>query len=122
MITFRHPAAGLAAILLMAGCAAAPPSPQPDAKTEMIGLSKAELFTCMGQPAQKSAAGRVETWSYVYGDCTAMLTIGEDGRVKLVAYDVKPAKATGWLGHIPTKAEQCAHVPEVASCARWLRR
>jgi outer membrane protein assembly factor BamE (lipoprotein component of BamABCDE complex) len=34
----------------------------------MVGMSKEQVFACMGAPANKAAEGSTEVWSYASGD------------------------------------------------------
>ena len=92
-----------------------PPSPPHAdiAKAQMIGMSKSEVFTCLGQPAKTADANNAVTWTYTYGSCTVNLTL-VDGKVKVAAYSAH-------TGGDQTEVEQCESMPEVVSCTRWLR-
>jgi outer membrane protein assembly factor BamE (lipoprotein component of BamABCDE complex) len=107
------------------GCSSTKPLPAGEiAKPQMLGLSKDEVVTCMGQPELKWADGSVETWQFVYGTCSVNLTLGADNKVKAVNYNAKTVRDKGdkSTDDLPSEDEQCARVPEVASCIRWLRR
>jgi len=101
-----------------------------DAQTQMVGLTKEQLFACMGPPANKAAEGATEVWSYNSGNgftsasisggnswatgvstrrfCTVNITIN-DGRVSRVNY-------LGPTGGLLTGGEQCAFA--VQNCAQ----
>jgi|SRR5271154_6610036 len=104
------------------------------AKTQMIGMSREDVLTCMGPPAQKSSEGATEVWSYPSGNgqvdivssfagsasggvaygsaigssrqrfCVVNL-IMIDGKVKVVNYN-------GPTGGVLTRGEQCAYAVE----------
>lgn len=109
--------------LALSGCGGDPkPTPDQMAKTEMIGMSVGEIITCLGQPVKRvTEEGVSPIWSYTYGTCTANLTIAHDNKVASVTYTIKTVKDKPDDDDLPSEAEQCARVPEVASCVRWLR-
>ena len=39
-----------------------------DAQTKMIGMSKEQVLTCMGAPANSATAGSTEVWTYNSGN------------------------------------------------------
>jgi hypothetical protein len=54
-----------AAFALLANCA----SPaRVDVRDRMVGLSAAQLATCMGEPARKEDVGKTEVWTYYAPD------------------------------------------------------
>ena len=107
------PALALLGILLL-GCTAEQETPLAEtARAEMIGMSRGEVITCLGPPGKASAAGSIDTWSYSYDSCAVALTI-TGGKVTAAAY-IAPANED------KTTDEQCARIPEVVSCVRWLR-
>jgi hypothetical protein len=79
----------------------------------MVGMSKGEIFICLGHPAKKSTTGGSEIWSFTYDTCTANLTLDAD-KVKAVSYSLSGTDDR-------PEDEQCEHVPQVVSCLRWLR-
>jgi len=58
----------LACIGFLSGCAAERAIVAQDAQQKMVGLSKEQLFTCMGPPVSKSAEGATEMWTYSSGN------------------------------------------------------
>ena len=108
---------------LLLGCGTQETPAAEIAKPEMLGLSKQEVLTCLGQPDKRSVAGSVETWSIHFDTCRVDLTIADDGKVAAVTYNIKTVRDKGdkSTDDLPTEDEQCAQVPEVVSCARWLR-
>jgi hypothetical protein len=59
---------GLIAALALEGCEGQPLEVDQVAQQSMIGLSKREILACLGQPAQRAAAGQAtEIWTYVGG-------------------------------------------------------
>jgi hypothetical protein len=108
--------------ILLLGCGSVPPSPPhaQQAKTYMVGMSRDEMGVCLGLPAKRVEQGLIETWSYIYGDCTANLTVA-DGRVKSVSYTIKKYDTSTPSEEVHTEDEQCEHVPVLVSCLRWQR-
>jgi outer membrane protein assembly factor BamE (lipoprotein component of BamABCDE complex) len=111
--------------LALPGCSSEPTKPDiplyVKAKAEMIGMSRDEVFTCLGPPVQKSAEGSVDTWDYNFDTCTIHLTIAGDGKVKAANDTIKTVKDKPWQDDPPPEEEQCAHVLEVTGCLQWLR-
>jgi hypothetical protein len=116
------------------GCAVQRAQQAEDAKTQMIGMSKEQVFTCMGPPAQKSSEGTTEIWSYPSGN-GRVDSVGTAGGVaygsgafgigsgfsekrfyvvNLVMTDdkVKAVNYNGPTGGLLTTGEQCAYVIE----------
>jgi hypothetical protein len=101
--------------ILLAGCTIPlPKSCEPvDPKTEMLGMSESETLTCLGAPKHKQTDDESEKWFYAYQSCIVKLgMIG--GRVKTVSYLTRSDNGL-------SQEEQCAKVPIVTSCLRWLR-
>lgn len=106
------------------------------AKTKMVGMSREDVLTCMGPPAQKTSEGTTEVWTYPSGNgrvdsfasfagsasggvaygsaigssqqrfCVVNLIV-TDGRVKAVNYN-------GPTGGLLTRGEQCAYASKIA--------
>jgi hypothetical protein len=57
-----------ALVTLLSACAAQRAQEAAEAKQQMLGMSKQQVLTCMGIPAQKAAEGKTEVWSYNSGD------------------------------------------------------
>jgi outer membrane protein assembly factor BamE (lipoprotein component of BamABCDE complex) len=93
------------------------------AKNQILGITKDETFTCLGPPTEKSVAGQIERWTYIYNKtCKTDLTIASDNRVKAVDYSHVPDKdAKPWEVEDLTMEEHCEHVPQIISCVHWLR-
>jgi hypothetical protein len=76
MINLKILAVGLAAACLP-GCAVQRAVVANDAQEKMVGLTKEQVFACMGPPATKAAEGVTEVWSYNSGnDRTTVSTFG----------------------------------------------
>ena len=58
----------LLACLSLAACEAQRAQLAADAQTVMLGRTKEQVLACMGQPANKTAEGAAEVWSYRSGD------------------------------------------------------
>ena len=58
-------AVALAAVLT--GCAAQRAQVAQDAQQQMRGLTKEQVLSCMGPPANRAAEGKTEVWSYSSG-------------------------------------------------------
>jgi hypothetical protein len=105
--------APLALLTLVIGCAPEPSWNVYDIKAQMVGMSASEASTCVGTPVKKTPMLNSEIWSYTYGSCTVNLEMTA-GRVKSVSYSVAG-------GNADEEDEQCAKIPGVASCLRWVR-
>lgn len=53
---------------ILSGCALQRAQDAENAKAQMIGMTKENVFECMGPPAQKSTEGKTEIWSYPSGN------------------------------------------------------
>lgn len=58
----------LCCLLLLGGCAMQRAADAETAQKKMVGLSKEDVFTCMGIPKKKGAEGETEIWAYDSGD------------------------------------------------------
>ncbi len=54
------------------GCAIQRAQIAQDARAQMVGMSREQVLTCMGPPANKAAEGQTEVWSYNSGDGTTV--------------------------------------------------
>ena len=52
----------------LSGCAAQRAKVALDAQDQMLGMSKEQVFACMGPPASKSSEGQTEVWQYQSGN------------------------------------------------------
>jgi outer membrane protein assembly factor BamE (lipoprotein component of BamABCDE complex) len=52
----------------LAGCAIQRAQIAQDARAQMAGMSKEQVLTCMGAPANKAAEGATEVWGYASGN------------------------------------------------------
>jgi hypothetical protein len=130
-------AALLCLLFLIAGCASAKRQEAADlARTQMIGMSKADLIACAGVPSGQAASGRTEALAYrfvgssssstfvqavpgqnaAFADtdtttrwCEATFTL-TDGKITSVGYRGK----TGGL--LANRQETCGHI--VDQCVR----
>jgi outer membrane protein assembly factor BamE (lipoprotein component of BamABCDE complex) len=85
--------AATAALTLLASCSFQPVQEATDAEVQMVGMTKQQVFTCMGVPAQKAQEGSTEIWTYPSGDGqTATFT---DASVQAQAYGKGGAYGTG---------------------------
>lgn len=50
------------------GCALQRAQDASNAKTQMVGMTKEQVFACMGPPTKKSSEGNTEIWSYNSGN------------------------------------------------------
>ena len=55
-------------LCLLPSCAIQRAQEATDAKIQMIGLTKEQVFACMGVPSQKATEGGTEIWTYPSGD------------------------------------------------------
>ena len=113
------------------------------AKTDMIGLTKSEILTCMGQPDSRRGGEDFEEWTYSRSDAPGVGSfgsgrigpdsdngIGNDTRttargrycVATVSFrrdSVSSVRFSGTTGGIVTRDEQCAFL--VSACTRPAR-
>jgi outer membrane protein assembly factor BamE (lipoprotein component of BamABCDE complex) len=54
--------------LVVAGCSIQRAQIASDAKATMVGMTREQVFTCMGPPANKASEGSTEIWSYPSGN------------------------------------------------------
>jgi hypothetical protein len=106
----------------LGGCAIQRAQIAQDARVQMVGLSKEQVLTCMGPPANKASEGATEVWGYASGNGMIVASASNDryggtavassrfcninivmasGRVTAVNY-------TGPTGGLLTAGEQCA--------------
>lgn len=123
---------------LLISCAVQRAQDAEDAKTQMVGMSKEDVFACMGPPAQKSSEGKTEIWSYPssngrvdsLGTAGAVGTAGNNGasafgiasgfsekrfcvvNLVMAGGKVKAVNYNGPTGGVFTKGEQCAYAIE----------
>ena len=105
--------AATAALTLLASCSFQPAQQATDAEAQMVGMTKQQVYTCMGVPAQKAQEGSAEIWTYSSGDghtatftdatirrfCTVNVAF-QNARVSQVSY-------VGSTGGPLTEHEQC---------------
>jgi hypothetical protein len=58
----------IALLPMLCGCAFQRAQEAADARVQLVGLTKEQVFTCMGIPSQKSKEGAVEVWTYPSGN------------------------------------------------------
>ncbi len=58
----------IALLLMLCGCAFQRAQEAADARAQIVGLTKEQVFTCMGIPPQKAKEGAVEVWTYLSGN------------------------------------------------------
>jgi hypothetical protein len=123
---------------LLIGCAVQRAQDAEDAKTQMVGMSKEDVFACMGPPTQKSSEGKTEIWSYPSsnGRVDSLATAGAYGtagnnsasafgvasgfsekrfcvvNLVMASGKVKAVNYNGPTGGVFTKGEQCAYAIE----------
>jgi hypothetical protein len=117
----------VALCVTLGGCAIQRAQIAQDARAQMVGLSKEQVLTCMGPPANKAAT---EVWGYASGNGMTVASASYDryggtavsssrfcnvntvmasGRVTAVNY-------TGPTGGLLTAGEQCAYA--VDACVK----
>ncbi|MDD2324852.1 MAG: hypothetical protein PHW63_02415 [Alphaproteobacteria bacterium] len=62
--TFLIGLLGVGFCCLVGGCAMQRAADAQEAQQKMVGLSKEQVFSCMGIPVRKASEGDVEIWSY----------------------------------------------------------
>jgi hypothetical protein len=94
----------------------------------MIGMSKEQVFACMGPPASKAVEGETEVWSFNSGNGATVASasvVGQNGfatgvarssnrfcivNVTMVNGSVSRMNYVGPTGGLLTQGEQCAFV------------
>jgi outer membrane protein assembly factor BamE (lipoprotein component of BamABCDE complex) len=120
----------VALAVALAGCAFQRAEIAQDARAQMVGMSKEQVLTCMGAPANKAAEGATEVWGYASGNGMTVASASYDryggtavsssrfcninivmnsGRVTAVNY-------AGPTGGLLTAGEQCAYA--VDACVK----
>jgi hypothetical protein len=122
---------GIAALAVaLSGCAIQRAQVAQDARVQMVGMSKEQILTCMGPPANKAAEGQTEVWSYNSGDGTVVASgsvsygnfSGTSSRrfcqINLVITGgaVASVNYQGPTGGLITAGEQCAYA--VDACVK----
>jgi len=114
----------------LAGCAIQRAQIAQDARAQMVGMSKEQVLTCMGVPANKAAEGATEVWGYSSGNGMTVASAGYDrsggtavasGRfcninIVMASGRVTAVNYTGPTGGLLTAGEQCAYA--VDACVR----
>ena len=114
----------------LAGCAIQRAQVAQDARAQMVGLSKEQVLTCMGAPANKAAAGNTEVWGYASGNGMTVASASYDRyggtavsssrfcniNIVMASGQVTAVNYTGPTGGLLTAGEQCAYA--VDACVR----
>jgi len=112
----------LALSFLLFGCANKKSADAVKARTDLIGMSKAEILSCAGTPAKSSKSNDIEVLTYSYaggqpssgagvvqqGQCSASFVF-QRGRLTRLNY-------TGQTGGLATQGDQCGFI--VANCLK----
>ena len=112
----------LALSFLLFGCSNKKSSDADKTRTDLIGMSKADILSCAGTPAQSSKSNNIEVLTYSYaagqprsdsgavqqGQCSASFVF-QRGRLTKLNY-------TGRTGGLATQGEQCGFI--VANCLK----
>ena len=80
-----------------------------NAQKEMVGMSKEQVLSCMGEAHQKKFENNIEVWEYSKKEYCAVNIAFNKNRVASVNY----RGSTGWL---PVKGEKCADA--IKNCMR----
>jgi hypothetical protein len=122
------PMAALVLPVALSACAIQRAQQANDAQTKMIGMSKEQVFACMGPPAAKAIEGATEVWSYNSGNGATVASaslVGQNGfatgvarsssrfctvNVTMVNGSVSRMNYVGPTGGLLTQGEQCAFV------------
>jgi hypothetical protein len=97
--------AALISTLAMAACSLQ--SPEPEAHSNMLGLTEKQIASCLGPPTQKSTEGGTEVWSYPDGQpCSVRISFlyGRASHVGYVGANGQPLAP----GACPLVGEHCA--------------
>ena len=89
-----------------------------NAQTQLIGMSKEHILSCMGPPLQKAAEGQTEVWSYAAGNGRETVSYGNglavgtrrscSVNVVMTAGRVSQVNYLGPTGGLLSQGEQCA--------------
>lgn len=110
-------------LLLLSGCAFTHARGAEDAKTELVGLPKSEILSCMGAPLNSAVSGDLEVLSYDGSRSAVGIGTGRSGflfgyscRVSVVLVDgvVTRVNYSGRTGGLLTKGRAC--YPAVENC------
>jgi hypothetical protein len=116
--------------IAVSGCAIQRAQVARDARVQMVGMSKEQVLTCMGPPANKAAEGQTEVWSYNASDGTVVVSgstsygtfSGSSARrfcqinVVMSGGAVASVNYQGPTGGLITAGEQCAYA--VDACVK----
>lgn len=108
--------------LVCGGCASQRAQVASDAQNTMIGLTKEQVFACMGPPAKQAAVGETEVWSYNSGNGQTVAAVNSNQlgatavskqrfcttNVNLTNGIVSNVNYLGPTGGLLTAGEQCA--------------
>jgi outer membrane protein assembly factor BamE (lipoprotein component of BamABCDE complex) len=88
------------------------------AQSQLVGMTKEQILSCMGPPLQKAAEGQTEVWSYASGNNRTSVAYGNGlavGRsrsctvgVVMVLGRVSQVNYSGPTGGLLSGGEQCA--------------
>ena len=139
--SLRASAALFGAVFLFTGCSIERAQLAERAKSEMVGLSKTDILTCMGRPDSRSGSEDFEEWVYSHSDSPGIgnthgrldeeTTTGGGGttttargrycivHIRFRRDTVSSVRYSGQTGGIFTRDEQCAFL--VSGCLRQNR-
>ncbi len=93
--------------LILSACAIERAQVAQDAQVKMVGLQKEQVLACMGPPAQKSAEGSTEVWSYNSGDGSTVTSSFASANA-MVSGNRYAASGSGWgSGFAETSQKYC---------------
>jgi hypothetical protein len=107
----------------LGGCAIQRAQIAQDARAQMVGMSKEQVLTCMGPPANKATEGQTEVWSYNSGNGMTVASGSVSGgsfsgvssrrfcqiNVVMSGGSVSTVNYEGPTGGLITQGEQCAY-------------
>lgn len=114
----------------LCGCAFQRAEIAQDARTQMVGMSKEQVLSCMGAPANKAAEGATEVWGYDSGNGMEVASVSGDRygatavssrrfckiNVVFAGGQVSSMNYTGPTGGLLTAGEQCTYA--VDACVK----
>jgi hypothetical protein len=120
----------VAMCVALGGCAIERAQIAQDARTQMVGMSKEQVLTCMGVPANKAAEGATEVWGYASGNGMTVASASYDRyggtavassrfcniNIVMASARVTAVNYTGPTGGLLTAGEQCSYA--VDACVR----
>jgi outer membrane protein assembly factor BamE (lipoprotein component of BamABCDE complex) len=109
----------LTACTIQSGQTAQQPQSQPvqPAQSQLVGMTKEQVLSCVGQPLEKATEGQSEVWSYSSGNDRTGVAEGNGAavatgsctvKVVIVFGRVSQVNYSGPTGELLSNGDQCA--------------